>query len=339
MLCKKREIFTNKCLLEDSFGRHFPYLRLSLTEVCNFKCVYCLPRGYTGSYTENFLNVSEITNLIAAFATLGLQKVRLTGGEPTLRHDFFDIVKAVKMFRSVKEMVFTTNGYTLEYIAQRCVLYGITGVNVSVDSLKEDVFSKVTGRTNCFKRVIRGIDCAISVGLKTKINVVLLNYFCREDFDFFLDFIRNRFVSVRFIELVGTNNTLHFFKKNYVSSLFIKNYLLSLGWVKVKKSTTDGPAVEYTHKKYVGTIGFISSYSSDFCLSCNRLRVSAKGEIYLCLFGSVEKVFTFRYLLKSSTQKKLLLRFIREKIFQKDLTHSLLDGQLGRVKQLSDIGG
>lgn len=325
-------------VLKDRYGRKFPYLRLSLTDVCNFRCQYCLPDGYHKEFTKSFLNHTEVRNLITAFVTVGLRKVRLTGGEPTVRKDFLYIGNVIASYKSIEELVFTTNGYTLESIAYDCIRNGFTGVNVSVDSLDAGIFKVITGR-DCLHKVVRGVDCALSVGLKTKVNVVLLNCFTYKDFDAYIDFVSKRPISVRFIELVGTSSTLDFFKPNYISSLFLKNYLLSLGWRKRKGSKIDGPAVEYEHGDYEGFLGFISSYSSDFCISCNRLRVSSVGNIYLCLFGSSTKIVPIRHLLQSSKKKLELINYIKEKIVSKGLSHSLLQGNLGSVGKLSEIGG
>lgn len=324
--------------LRDIYGRKFPYLRLSLTDVCNFRCQYCLPGGYRNEFGKIFLKHTEIYNLITAFTAIGLRKVRLTGGEPTVRKDFLSIGNSIATFKSVEELVFTTNGYTLETIAYECVRNCFTGVNVSVDSLDGNMFRIITGR-DCLKKIIYGVDCALSVGLKTKVNVVLLNCFTCKNFDEYIDFVSSRSISVRFIELTGVTGTLDFFKNNYTSSLFLKNYLLSLGWRKRKCSKTDGPAVEYEHEDYKGFLGFISSYSSDFCLSCNRLRISSIGSMYLCLFGSTKKVITLRHLLQSSTKKLELINYIKENVLSKGLSHSLLQGNLGSVVKLSEIGG
>lgn len=333
--------FGNKSivLLKDKYGRSFSYLRLSITNICNFRCSYCLPFGY--KKTEKLLsvlNLCEIDNLINAFSCLGLEKVRLTGGEPTVRKEFFEISRLILSYRNIKYLAFTTNGYQLDIIAEKCFDFGFSCVNVSVDSLVREKFYSITGR-DYLTKVLNGIKLALLVGLKVKVNVVFLSCFSIFDFDLFLDYVTMRCVSVRFIELVGTKNTIEFFEKNYTSLFFLRNYLEKFGWSKSIPNINDGPAVTYTHNDYKGSVGFITSYSANFCLHCNRLRVSANGDFYLCLFGGSEKIFPLKYLLSLPFSEKHLVNYIKEIVMFKDLSHFLLNGKLGKVDQLSEIGG
>ena len=145
-------------MLKDSFGRKFPYIRLSITDVCNFKCGYCLPNGYQVDKSDNrtFLHLEEIRRLAKVFSKLGVCKIRLTGGEPTVRKDFFDIIKVLKNEAGIKKVVITTNGYHLDEKAKKLVESGLNGINVSIDSLDRNIFKTVTGHDR-LPEILKGI--------------------------------------------------------------------------------------------------------------------------------------------------------------------------------------
>ena len=162
--------------LKDSFGRTFPYIRLSVTDVCNFKCGYCLPNGYQADKSDNrkFLHLDEIRRLAKALSELGVSKIRLTGGEPTVRKDFFDIVKTIKENSGIKKTVITTNGYHLDKIAHKINESGLDGINISIDSLNRETFKKITGHDR-LDEILKGIKVLQSFDFKNiKVNAVLL---------------------------------------------------------------------------------------------------------------------------------------------------------------------
>ena len=243
--------------LSDKYGRIFRYLRLSITDVCNFQCGYCLPFGYCKSKNyDNFLSLKEIECLLNVFCSFGLEKVRISGGEPTIRKDFINIGKLVSSYGSIKTLAFTTNGYKLKNIAKKCIDSGFTNVNISIDSLIFENFFSITGR-NFLNEVLNGLEESLKVGLGVKVNAVLLRGFSIYDLDLFLDFILVKDITIRFIELVGTKNSLDFFLNNYSSSLFLRCYLELNGWEKNCFERNAGPAVVYSHRDYKGRIGFI----------------------------------------------------------------------------------
>ncbi|QQG46973.1 MAG: radical SAM protein [Candidatus Azosocius agrarius] len=322
-------------LLQDSYGRTFPYLRLSITDVCNFKCKYCLPYGYFIT-KKNFLTKKEIINLVAIFSELGVEKIRITGGEPTIRKDFLSIARGIKLFSSIKSLVFTTNGYKLEKIVNECNEIGFSGINISVDSLNEYKFKYITG-SNFFIVIFNGIIKSISFKLKIKINVVLMKPFTLNDLEFYLEFIRITPVSVRFIELMETVSS-DYFNKYYIRSIYIKNYLLNCGWFFFDNLFVDGPAIILKNINYRGDIGLIAPYLKNFCISCNRLRISSSGNLHLCLFGNINYVYSLKFFLKKNNKKKLI-NFIKSILISKNLSHKLYEGNSSFVKHLSDIGG
>ena len=164
-------------ILKDNFGRSFPYIRMSITDVCNFKCGYCLPNGYQVDKSDNrkFLHLDEIRRLAKCFSELGVSKIRITGGEPTVRKDFFDIIKVLKFDSGIKNIVITTNGYHLDKKAKLLVDSGLTGINISIDSLNQETFKNITGH-NRLPEILQGIENLQNIGFQNiKINPVLLN--------------------------------------------------------------------------------------------------------------------------------------------------------------------
>jgi len=323
--------------LRDRFDREFPYLRLSITDVCNFHCIYCLPNGYQKTFGATFLTIPEIERLVRAFVELGTWKVRLTGGEPTLRPDFIMIAKAISAIQGIRKIAFTTNGYKLKENTKAYVDAGLSGINISIDSLDPGTFFKVTGH-NRLQEVLDGVDAALSAGFSTiKINKVFLKDVNHEDIEMFLHFIQERPVSVRLIELMQTSENQDFFRQHHISTSQIRQRLHKAGWAEKKRDEGAGPAIELFHKDYQGTIGIIAPYSKGFCATCNRLRVTARGELRLCLFG--DKGYSLRSLLQEDHQKNDLVKEIKKLISFKKETHFLAQGNTGITPHLAALGG
>ncbi len=323
--------------LEDSFGRKFPYLRLSVTDVCNFRCTYCLPNGYQKTGKEQFLTLPEIERLVRAFAKLGTWKIRLTGGEPTLRPDFVDIARLVSNTPGIRKLAFTTNGYKLPEKVQSYYDAGLRAINVSIDSLNPANFHDITGH-NRFQEAMDGVHAALDTGFEAvKINAVLLKGQNDNELDSYLEWIKNIPVSIRFIELMQTGDNQAYFKKYHLSSDVIKQKLITQGWQDTERREGAGPAVEYTHPDYKGTIGLIAPYAKDFCKSCNRLRVTARGDLRLCLFG--EAGFPLRPLLQDDSQQEELQDSIMKAMQFKRSSHFLQQGDTGITPHLASVGG
>jgi len=323
--------------LKDRFGRLFPYLRLSVTDVCNFSCQYCLPDGYQCDNKKDFLTLEEIRHLLAAFAELGTKKVRLTGGEPSVRKDFTDIIKTVATTPGIEKVAVTTNGYKLKERIAHWVEAGLTHLNVSVDSLDEQLFYSLTGH-NRLKQILEAIDYALELPLRQiKLNAVLLKGINDHQFDSYTELLRDKPISMRFIELMQTGDNLEYFNTYHVSSQVLHNYLFSKGWQEKIKGAHSGPAKEYYHPEYRGTMGIIAPYSKDFCDSCNRLRVSSQGDFHLCLFG--EHGYPIRHLLQHPSQKQLLKQHLVELLQHKKAHHFLHQGNAGGTPHLASVGG
>lgn len=323
--------------MTDNFGRRFPYLRLSVTDVCNFRCTYCLPHGYKKSGGETFLTVAEIRRAVEAFAGLGTHKIRLTGGEPTLREDFIEIARAVSGVAGIQKLAFTTNGYKLPERAKSYFEAGLRAINISIDSLDPQKFREVTGHDR-LGEATAGMTAALEAGFDAvKINAVLLKGVNDDALGRFQDFIKDRPVSLRFIELMQTGDNLAFFKKHHVPAGVLQAQLAANGWTLLPRAADAGPALEYAHPGYQGTIGIIAPYAKDFCATCNRLRVSAKGDFHLCLFGTGG--YPLRHLLQADSQKEELQEEIMRLLRFKKISHFLHDGDTGARPHLASIGG
>lgn len=322
--------------MQDNYGRQFYYLRLSITDMCNFYCGYCLPDGYVKK-DRNFLSIEEIRRLTVAFVDLGVKKIRLTGGEPTIRKDFCEIAATLSQVPGLKKLALTTNGYHLNKNVSDYKRAGIDSITVSVDSLIPEKFHQITNH-NCLNEILSGISTAQNLDFEAvKMNVVLLKGINIDEVESFIKFTRNSAISIRFIELMQTGTNLAYFQKHHIKSDFISEALLINGWQRVSRQFDAGPAIEYQHPDYQGRIGIIAPYSKDFCTTCNRLRVSAKGELGLCLFGNIG--YSLRHLLQSDQQLPDLKQFIVDKLAYKRESHYLQEGNTGMNNNFASIGG
>mgnify|MGYP002635046202 FL=1 len=326
--------------MSDSFGRSFPYIRLSITDVCNFKCGYCLPNGYFKVENKpGFLNLDEISNLVAAFTELGVSKIRITGGEPTVRKDFFEVLKNIKSEHEISNLVITTNGYKLNEIAEELIATRINGINISIDSLDRNKFKEITGQDR-LPQILEGINILQNKGFKNiKVNAVLLKNVndSLEEFQNWERFINNNEIDFRYIELMQTGDNLEYFKKYHTSAFVFKKYIESQDWKEISRISDAGPSINYVHSKLKGKFGIIAPYSKDFCSTCNRLRITAKGELRLCLFGNTGT--NLRPYLQNQNQKDELIELILKQLRFKKESHYLETGNTGITPHLASIGG
>lgn len=323
--------------LGDDFGRRFPYLRLSITDVCNFRCTYCLPNGYKKTACESFLKIDEIARLVRAFAAMGTWKIRLTGGEPTIRKDFLEIAKQVAATPGIRRLAMTTNGYKLPQRAADYRAAGIDAINISIDSLDSEKFKDITGHDR-LQEVLDGVNACIDTGFSSvKINTVLLKGVNDCELDGFIDFVSRHQIALRFIELMQTRDNADFFQAYHLSGKHLAERLIDRGWQVKPREEGAGPAIEFTKTGTQGLIGLIAPYSKDFCKTCNRLRVSARGDLHLCLFG--EGGQTLRDLLQHDDQADELQDRVRSLMHLKKSGHFLHQGDSGATPHLASIGG
>lgn len=325
-------------MLVDNYARRFTYLRLSVTEACNFRCNYCLPDGTDCSSSKRAgeLTLDEIRRLVTAFAQLGTKKVRITGGEPSLRRDLCDIIATCKAVPGIDTVALTTNGYRLLQDVSAWKAAGLDALNVSIDSLEAARFKMITGHDK-LQKILDGLKLAEELNIsKIKINSVLMRHFNEDALDDFLALVHSRPFTLRFIELMRTNDNHDFFDRHHLSGSMIENELLARGWQERERHQHAGPAREFHHPDSRGGIGLIMPYSKDFCASCNRLRVSSDGKLFLCLFADEHQ--SLREHLQTDNPLPLI-KYLHSAISGKAATHYLHQKNSGSTRQLAMIGG
>jgi len=323
--------------LADRHGRRFPYLRLSITPACNFRCRYCLPHGYRAEAgAAGPLSPDEIARLLRGFADLGMHKLRITGGEPSVRSDLADVLRTAAAVPGVEKLAMTTNGTLLSRRLPEWMDAGLDAINVSVDSLDRAAFARITGHDR-LDDILHGVDMALAAGLSSKFNAVLLKGVNDRELPRWLDYLRDHAVGLRFIELMQTGDNLAFFRDHHVRAETLEDEIREKGWEVLPRAVDAGPAREYRHRDYAGRIGIIAPYSKDFCAGCNRLRVTATGDLRLCLFG--EFGIPLRLYLQRDDQRGELVRAIGGQIGRKEQGHFLHEGRTGITPHLASTGG
>ena len=310
--------------MRDRFKRNINYLRVSVTDRCQFRCFYCTPVKVNFTPMEKLLSLEDFKRLAHVFEQLGIEFVRITGGEPTVRQD---IVQIVEVFSSFSSVSMTTNGCRLERIAQDLKNAGLSSVNISLDTLKDEQFYTITG-SNKLKNVIRGIEKAIETNISVKLNSVVYKDNLEEVLDLAL-FAGRLGVPIRFIELmpVGSNNEQYFVQR--------KSIIEKLKPLKLKSTSVrlgNGPA-DYFITDSGNYIGLISAVSKNFCHLCNKIRLSCDGKLYPCL-GHTKNV-DLMIPLRSSSDDVELRKTIETAIFNKpaghDMKHSIVQTSMRRI--------
>ncbi len=283
------------------------------------------------------MSLSEIQNLVQCFAEMGTVKVRITGGEPTLRKDLFEIIRVVQSTPGIQRVALSTNGFNLNEIAPKLKASGLDALNISIDSLDPHTFQKITGSSG-LQDILDGIDLALQSGFKEiKINAVLMKDLNDRTYVSFLEWAKTQPIVVRFIELMPTQENKTLFKEHHTSSQFLRTDLIKRGWILKSRGDSDGPAEEFEHPEYRGRMGFIAPYAKDFCGNCNRLRVTSRGDLRLCLFG--EANHSLRELLQSPDQKEELQLKLVSLLQKKEISHYLPEGKYGNNFSFSSMGG
>lgn len=302
--------------LLDSFGRKHTYLRISVTDRCNFRCVYCLPEnGVQWTSKSDILSYEEIAHLVHVFAQLGIQKIRLTGGEPTMRADICTLVASLCQIQGIQEVNMTTNGYTLPKMAQPLHEAGLRKLNISLDTLDKDTFHKMS-KGFSIDPVLRGIEKALALGFSLKINAVILKGINENSIIPLLHFCSLRNIELRFIEYMPFEARWH----QCVTSKEIRTYLSKRYTLSALSShSLSGPSQTYWVSEKKMRVGFISPLSNRFCDSCNRLRLSCKGELRTCL--AHEEAPSLGTLLRNNATDTELKLQIQRQVFGKKEGH------------------
>lgn len=328
-----------KLTLVDGFYRQLTYLRLSITDFCNFRCNYCLPNGYIangGKRPDNELSVFEIQTLIAGFALLGTTKVRLTGGEPSIRTDLPKIIETAKTTTGITTVALSSNGYRLARHLNDWQTAGLDKLNISIDSFDPKIFKQITG-FDMLPTLLSDIDTLLATTkIELKLNGILMAETAASHLQQALAYIKDRPVTYRFIELMQTSDNRDLFFAEHTSGQAIRRYLLDNGWQATSRSADSGPAVEFGHADYVGKIGLIEPYAPQFCDSCNRLRVSSQGRVHLCLFDNGN--YDVRKFLANGDVDGLV-QALQNLMPVKPEHHHLTNNNSGMMANLSMVGG
>lgn len=270
--------------LIDNFGRHINYLRISVTDRCDFRCVYCMPEEMTFLPRAQLLTLEEMAFIGEAFVDLGVTKIRITGGEPLVRQNVVTLFEHLGRLPALKELTLTTNGSQLADKAQGLFDAGVSRINVSLDTLKPDLFRELT-RHGDLSKVLKGIHTAKSVGFQhLKLNsVILKNRNANEVIDL-IHFVLDNEFDISFIEEMPLGNIEHHDRKEeFVSSQQLRDQISEKFDLISSEQVTGGPSRYWEIKGYPSRIGFISPHSENFCSTCNRVRLSAEGRLLLCL--------------------------------------------------------
>jgi len=325
--------------MKDGYNRSINYLRLSVTDRCNFRCRYCLPsKGVEWLKHSDILSYEELLRLIIVFNCEGITRVRLTGGEPLVRKGIVDFVAAISKLKVLDDLSLTTNGSLLAPMAEGLKAAGLSRVNISLDTANPSRFTQITscGRLD---DTLRGIESALAAGLTpVKLNVVLTEEFSNTDLAYFIDQVYNFPVNVRFIEYMPVGGQ----GGNGPSIAEIKDMLNAAGLGQLEPAAVDignGPAKNYRLPESKGAFGFITPVTDHFCVNCNRLRLTADGKLIPCLLS--DRAVDVKTPLRAGASDEELAELFRQAVREKPERHCLCrtSGHSDFGHSMSQIGG
>jgi cyclic pyranopterin phosphate synthase len=330
-------------VLRDSYGRAIRDLRVSLTDRCNFRCFYCLPHGEPPiAPKEQMLSFEEIEYVCEIFVSLGIEKIRLTGGEPMLRRDIETIIRKLSRFKTagLVDLALTTNGYFLPERARSLKEAGLDRVTISLDSLKRDIFKRMTG-VDVLEKVLAGIAAAKEAGLEPiKINAVIVRGHNEAEVADFAAFAREHDVKMRFIEFMPLDSGHEWSRADVVSGKEIRERIDErFPLVKVDVARGSETSARYRFADGApGEIGIIAPVTEPFCGACSRIRLTADGQIRTCLFSTVEH--SLRDVVRSGASRAEIVEYIESVILKKEPRHFINDpGFVAPSRTMSFIGG
>jgi cyclic pyranopterin phosphate synthase len=330
--------YPNKLI--DQFGRQVDYIRLSITDRCDFRCTYCMAEEMTFLPRDEVLSLEECARLVKVFVNLGVTKVRITGGEPLVRKNALWLFEEVGKLETLKELVLTTNGSQLEKQAAGLKQAGVKRINISLDSLNSERFKKIT-RTGELDKVLRGIQAAKQVGFDNiKLNSVLMRGTNDDEVQTLVDFAIDQAIDISFIEEMPLGEVNHARDSTFVSNADTLKTLQSKYTLIASTESTGGPARYWQVANSKTKIGFISPHSHNFCEACNRVRITCKGELYLCL-GQDSKVDLMPLLRNNPDNDQPLIQAIIDSMSIKPKGHDF-DIQRAKpavVRFMSHTGG
>lgn len=303
--------------MKDKWNRTINYMRISVTDQCNLRCCYCMPEGGIPYLNEaELLNFEEILEIVKAGVKLGIDQIKITGGEPLLRKNITQLITQIKKIQGIKQVTLTSNGVLLNKYALLLRQANVDSININLPALSKEKYESIT-RRNEFEQVMEGIRIARELGIRIKINCVSRKTITDEELLSYADMIKNDDMDVRFIEMMPLGHGRDY--ETYSNDCIAKRLGTLL---KRKLRDTDyrgnGPALYYQIEGYKGKIGFISAVNHKFCNECNRIRLSAQGELKLCL--NFEKGVSLKHVLRYGESKDLV-NIIEQAIYDKPQEH------------------
>ena len=266
--------------MQDSFGRNINYMRISLTDRCNYACYYCKPDISKHLCHSDILTYEQILDICRCAVSLGITRFKITGGEPTLRKGYIDFIRRLKELEGVEQVTLTTNGSLFSFTdLDELKKIGLDCINFSMDTLDESEYLKICKKNN-LKKVLWNLEYAYKIGISVKVNCVVDNLFSLSRFESMLELIKDKKIALRFIELMPLKYSDRNTKMNELIEYVQKNYILNV----YDHKLGNGPAHYYKIMDYQGYIGFIEALHNKFCQDCNRVRLSSVGRLKLCLF-------------------------------------------------------
>lgn len=324
----------------DKLNRNIEYLRISVIDRCNFRCVYCMPEsGITPIEKEEILTYQEIIRICKVVSNIGINKIKITGGEPLVRKDIVKLIKDIKSIDKIEQVTLTTNGALLYDLLDDLYDAKIDAINISLDSLRKEKFKEITRRDELDK-VLKSIDKAYELGIKLKINCLAVKDFNLDELLDIAEFAEHRNIDVRFIELmpIGFGKEYEGISSDEIISVLSRKYGL---FEQISEKRGNGPARYYRNKNLKGCIGFISAISHEFCDTCNRIRLTSNGFLKLCL--NYNKGIDLKSLLRSGISDEELKNTIEYAIYNKPQKHHFTEDQSVEtdveIKNMVQIGG
>ena len=319
--------------MKDSLGREIDYLRISLTESCNLRCIYCMPEGVAPKVCGETLTKENIFDIVEVAVELNIKKIRLTGGEPLLRQDIVEIVQGIKD-RGIEKIYITTNGILLSEKIEKLKKAGLKGVNISLDTLDREQFNYIT-RGGDLERVLQGIEKALNLNLEVKINSVIMKDINENAIEELAKLTLNSQLDVRFIELmpIGQGKKFTGISNNDIYDRLEKIFEFDRNYKEIK-----GVSTYYKLKDSEGNIGFISPINSCFCETCNKIRLTSDGVIKRCLNSKGNT--NIKESLDKNIEKEKIKEILEQEIFKKPERHLFgKDNKDEELKNMNAIGG
>lgn len=323
-------------MLIDQFGRKIDYVRISVTDRCDLRCTYCIPKGFKGfEVNKNWLTFDEIMRVVSAFSAMGTDHYRITGGEPLLRKNVSELIRRMKEIPTIKDLSMTTNATQLEKHAKELKAAGLDRLNISLDSINPHTVHQITGN-DCIDKVKRGIFAAKDAGFETiKINMVPMIGVNDQDIDAMIQFCMDHGLILRLIEAMPMGETGQNTQGEDLT-LLLESLRQKYGLIDSSKSLGQGPAKYYESPDGSFTFGLITPMSQHFCDTCNRVRMSVDGTLYMCL--GQEEAFPLREMLRDHCSDAELQNAIRQAVDLKPQKHEFTT-DVSKIQRIMSMTG